>query len=43
MPACKDIITEAEEYTLLGAITEQRLVKTQKTLCELQYSDFYIV
>jgi hypothetical protein len=31
-------MTEAEESTLLGDVTKQRLVKIQKTLCVLQYS-----
>jgi hypothetical protein len=27
----EDVKTEAEEYLLLGAVTRQRLVKTEKT------------
>jgi hypothetical protein len=30
-PASKDVNTEAEESTVLGAVTKQRLVKTQQT------------
>jgi hypothetical protein len=28
LPACKDMSTEAEKYTLLGTVTKQHLVKT---------------
>jgi hypothetical protein len=30
-PAGKDVNTEAEECTEMGAVTKQRLVKTQQT------------
>jgi hypothetical protein len=30
-PADKDVNTEAEELTALGAVTKQRLMKTQQT------------
>jgi hypothetical protein len=36
----KDMTTEALKYSLLGAVTSQHPVKTQKTVCVLQYSDF---
>jgi hypothetical protein len=38
-PATKNISTKEEETTLPRAVTRQQLVKTQKTLCELQYRD----
>jgi hypothetical protein len=33
-PSSKDVSTEVEEYTLLGAITEQQLLKTEDFMCD---------
>jgi hypothetical protein len=40
LPSSKDVSMEANESSLLGAVTKQRLAKTSKTLCvlELQWS-----
>jgi hypothetical protein len=34
-----DMSKEAEESTLLRAVTRQRLVNTYKIICMLQYND----
>jgi hypothetical protein len=36
---CDYVSMEAEESPLLESITRQQLMKTQKTVCVLQYSD----
>jgi hypothetical protein len=38
LPASEDVSMEAKEYTWLGAITRQQLVRPQKTLCAVVQS-----